>query len=213
MRVGELKANKKNPRRITDKKLEQLEKSMREYGDISGIWYNHTTEQIGGGTQRTSRFDKNSKIVITKKFSIPTRAGTVAHGYVVLDGERFSYREVKWSKTKETAANIAANKSAGEWDFVELTDAMKNLASFDSEEFDLDLTMFDEFERKQFEPVEEFVAEEHWTETFEPPVGQFKFVVTITDEKKKGAFLKRLGISNIKKKTGNVWSVSWPTDA
>jgi hypothetical protein len=66
----------------------------------------------------------------------------VAEGFVLLNGERFSYREVTWDKTREKAANIAANKNAGEWDLPQLNEWLKELSSFDID-FDINLTMFD----------------------------------------------------------------------
>ena len=211
MKVKDLKPNPKNPRRITDEKLQQLKVSMLEYGDLSGIVFNIDSGNIVGGTQRSKNLDNTSEVVITKKFEKPTRTGTVAVGYVLHNGERFSYREVSWSKAKEKGANIAANKSAGEWDHPRLTEWMRELSEL-GDEFDMNLTMFDSIERVQFDPIEEFIEEEHWTENFEPPEGKFKFIVTLNDEKLKDKFLKRLGIQSIKKKTGNVWSVHWPEE-
>ena len=74
--VSTLKANPKNPRKITPQKLEQLEKSMREFGDLSGIVFNVKTGNLVGGHQRTKRFSEDSKVVITKHFEKPTRSGT-----------------------------------------------------------------------------------------------------------------------------------------
>lgn len=145
--VKNLKGNPSNPRVVSDTKLEMLENSMREFGDLSGIVFNVKSGHLIGGHQRTKRFDEDSEVVITKKFDKPTKIGTVSTGYILLNGERFSYREVSWSEHKEMAANIAANKGAGEWDQDKLGDWMKELGSFDVD-FDLDLTMFDEGERQ-----------------------------------------------------------------
>lgn len=149
MKVKELAPNPKNPRTITEPKLEQLKKALLEFGDLSGVVFNRTSGQLVGGHQRAKQFDSTAEVTIAKTYAKPTRTGTVAEGYVTFHGERFAYREVKWPKHKEMAANIAANKGAGVWDMAQLGEWMKELGSFDVD-FDLDLTMFDTEELKDF---------------------------------------------------------------
>jgi DNA modification methylase len=158
MRVKDLAPHPKNPRTISDQKLKQLKKALIEFGDLSGIVFNRKSGQLVGGHQRAKHLDADTPVTITKTYSRPTKTGTVAEGYVLLDGERFSYREVSWDKHKEMAANIAANKGAGSWDLPELGEWIKELSSFDVD-FDMDLTMFDEDElEEQFEGI---VVREH----------------------------------------------------
>lgn len=140
--ASSLSVNPENPRTITDSKLVQLERSMEKHGDISGVIFNVRDGLLYGGNQRSTRFDENSKVVITKRYDKPTRTGTVAVGYVLHKGERFNYREVDWDKDTATAAMIAANKNAGVFDEEKLTEHLKRLGNFDID-FDLDLTMFD----------------------------------------------------------------------
>lgn len=142
MKISALKANPENPRTITPAKSAQLKKAMVEFGDLGGIVFNVKSGQLVGGLRRSENFDPATAVVYTKKYSKPTRTGTVAEGYVLLKGERFSYREVRWPKAKEMAANIAANKNAGEWNEPSLAKWLKELGSFDIG-IDLDLTMFD----------------------------------------------------------------------
>lgn len=149
LKLADLKPNAKNPRTISDDKLKQLKKALAEFGDISGIVFNIKTKQLVGGHQRLKIFDIDSVITIIKKYSRPTKTGTVAEGYVELNDERFSYREVSWSESKEKAANIAANKGAGEWDLPQLSEWLKELNSFDLD-FDMDLTMFGADELKSY---------------------------------------------------------------
>lgn len=149
MKVSDLKPNEKNPRTISDKKLEMLKKAVREFGDLSGIVFNRKTKRLVGGHQRSKILDTASDIKILRKYPKPTKTGTIAEGFVLAYGEHFSYREVNWDETREKAANIAANKGAGEWDLPQLSEWMKELGSFDLD-FDLDLTMFDEKERDKF---------------------------------------------------------------
>lgn len=149
MKVKDLAANPKNPRRITDAKLAQLAKSMREFGDLSGIVFNLSTGNVVGGHQRTKNLDTDATVTIIKDYDRITRTGTKAEGYVEQDGERFAYRAVCWSHEKEMAANIAANKGAGEWDVDQLGEWIRELSSFDID-YDMDLTMFDAEELGQF---------------------------------------------------------------
>ena len=142
MKIKDLTPNEKNPRTITDAKLAMLKKAVAEFGDLSGIVYNRKSKQLVGGHQRRKVLDPNADITITKKFSKPSAVGTVAEGYIDTESGRFSYREVYWTDAKEKAANIAANKGAGEWDLPQLTEWMKELGSFDLD-FDINLTMFD----------------------------------------------------------------------
>lgn len=167
MRAKDLAPNPKNPRKITDAKVEMLKRAMLEFGDLSGIVYNSKSKQLVGGHQRTKILPPDAKVVITKSFEKPTKAGTVAVGYVELNGDRFGYREVSWDRHREMAANIAANKGAGEWDLPELTEWMKELSSFDADDFDMSLTMFDEDELEEFGGI---IVSEH-TRTRTGPTG------------------------------------------
>lgn len=149
MKIGELSPNPRNPRKISSEKLKALQRTINEFGDLGGFVFNKKTKQLVGGHQRAKIFDSDAQIIIEKTYEPPTKTGTVSEGFIDLKGERFKYREVMWEESREKAANIAANKGAGEWDvsllkewFVELNDI----------NFDLDLTMFDEEERKEFIP-------------------------------------------------------------
>lgn len=143
-KLKDLEANPKNPRKITEEKLKALKKTVTEFGDLSGIVYNRKTKLLVGAHQRVKILPPDAEIHFTKKYDKPTRVGTVAIGYVLYNGERFSYREVFWDAVKEKAANIAANKGGGEWDNELLSEWMREISDFG---IDLDLTMFDENER------------------------------------------------------------------
>ena len=126
-----------NPRKISDKQLQILNKSMREYGDLSGIVFNVATNNIVGGHQRTKVLNPEA---IIQKESYQDDTGTTAIGYIITSEGKFSYREVNWTEQKEKAANIIANKAGGEWDFTKLKDLIEEL---DNGQFDLELTGFD----------------------------------------------------------------------
>lgn len=126
----DLKANVKNPRKMSKHDAASLKTSMTEFGDLSGIVLNTATNQLVGGHQRVETFkqlDGLKKVVITQRFAQPTTVGTTAYGYVTYGGEFFGFREVTWPvdgkdadgrevSSKEMAANIAANRIQGEFD-------------------------------------------------------------------------------------------------
>jgi hypothetical protein len=142
MKITDLAPDQHNPRFASQAKLTQLKKAMLKFGDLSGIIYNRRLKRMVGGHQRKQIFGGDEIVTVTKKFSKPTKTGTVAEGYVELNGEKFSYREVYWDETLHKAATIAANKNAGEWNIPLLNQTLKELSDFDLD-FDLDLTMFD----------------------------------------------------------------------
>jgi hypothetical protein len=158
-----LKPNPKNPRKITDAKARMLRDSLARFGDISGLVFNRTSGQLVGGHQRVEAFKGlgASDVTLTKQYDVPSHAGTVAEGHVDISGERYAYREVEWDEATEKAANLAANKGAGEWDLAQVAEWVDELAEVS---FDLDLTMFDADEREGLMPdsqlIEEKFAEE-----------------------------------------------------
>jgi hypothetical protein len=139
MKVKSLSPNAENPRVITDERLKTLKRSLARFGDLSGVVFNTKTKRLVGGHQRLKLFE-NSDIAITKKYSKPSKAGTVAEGWFTSGGERYSYREVYWDDKVEKAATIAANKNAGDWDTAQLSSWFRELKDND---FDLSLTMFE----------------------------------------------------------------------
>lgn len=140
-KVGELAANAQNPRKITDRRLRQLTESLRRFGDLSGVVFNvyEGANRLVGGHQRAKVLDPNAEVVITHTYAEPTKTGTVREGYVVHEGERHAYREVAFPPAMEKAANLAANKGAGEFDLPQVGEWLRELQA---EDFDLGLTMF-----------------------------------------------------------------------
>lgn len=136
--VSDWKANPVNPRVITDEQLEALRLAMGEFGDLSGLVVNVTTGHMIGGHQRVKVLG-NQTITVQVRYPKPTKVGTVAEGFVIYNGERFTYREVEWNETKERAAMIAANKHGGEFDDDQLKALLQEL---NASEFDMMLTGF-----------------------------------------------------------------------
>jgi hypothetical protein len=120
VKVKDLKPFERNPRKITEKKLDMLGKSMREFGDLSGIVFNLRTGRLVGGHQRIKQLDPEWEF---QKKDLKDDTGTIAEGFVVTPKGRWTYREVDWPEEKERAANIAANKHGADFDIP----AVKNL--------------------------------------------------------------------------------------
>lgn len=99
-----------NPRKeMQPEELKSLQKSLYEFGDLSGIIFNLRSGNLVSGHQRCKVLPRENEITITKRYNPPTRTGTVAEGYVLIDGEKYQYREVDWTDDKEKTANLAAN--------------------------------------------------------------------------------------------------------
>lgn len=116
-----MKGYNNNPRQITTKQYKALCVSLDELGDLSGIVHNIPTDEIIGGNQRMRALDlKDEDIVITEQYDEPTRAGTVALGYVERHGEKFGYRAVAWDAETCRLANLRANHLGGsdDWDIL-----------------------------------------------------------------------------------------------
>ena len=131
MHLKNLAPNPKNPRVISAEKLSQLEKSLKRFGSLDGFVYNKTTKRLIGGHQRQKIFS----------------GAKIKGEWVYWKGHKWPYREVEWDEATEKAANIAANKGAGEWNKEILGEWFEELKDLD---FDLNLTMFDDEELKEF---------------------------------------------------------------
>ena len=135
MKLSDLKKNELNPRKISDSKKDLLRKSVEKFGDLGGIIYNVQTKRLVGGHQRSSVLPADATIK-KEKLKEKSKTGTIAHGYVVIEGEKYSYREVDWDKQTEMEAMIAANKHQGSWDKDVLKLALAEVQ-------DLEITGFD----------------------------------------------------------------------
>lgn len=119
-RASEVKLYHKNPRQITHQQYTDLEAWLDELGDLSGIVHDLNSDEIPAGNQRSRIFGiikDEGNIVITETLDKPTRQGTVARGYIEWHGERYSYRQVKWTPEQCEKANIIANRGGGGWDY------------------------------------------------------------------------------------------------
>lgn len=124
MKVKDLKPADYNPRTISESKLGMLGKSLKEFGDLSGVVFNVTTGNLVGGHQRLKHLEPDWEIV---KEPGVDETGTVAVGYIVTPRGRLAYREVAWPIGKEIQANIAANHHGGVDDPRALAKLFKNI--------------------------------------------------------------------------------------
>lgn len=113
----ESKPYHKNPRVITDSKLDAIKENIKELGDLSGIVHDLNSGEIVCGNQRSRISNINEcKISYVKKYKKPTNQGTVAVGYVLWEGQYLNYREVRWNEEQREKANITANALTGDFD-------------------------------------------------------------------------------------------------
>lgn len=94
-----------NPRDITPAARKGLEKSLDEFGDISGITWNAKTGNLVSGHQRVAALVKKGATV------------DIEEGAVLCEGEVYPVRIVYWELDKEKRANIAANSKHLAGDF------------------------------------------------------------------------------------------------
>jgi len=172
MKIKDLKPASYNPRKITEKQLGMLKKSMAEFGDLSGIVVNVKTGNLVGGHQRVKNLDQSWPIV---KQSHKDKTGTIALGYIETPGGRWTYREVSWTEKKEAAANIAANKHGGEFDMPKLKDIIINL---DTGDMDMELLGFNSHE---LELMMTAVGEEKQKDT-SPQIQEMKYQIIVECE-------------------------------
>jgi len=115
MKVSDLKYAPYNPRKIDDKELAKLKRSISEFGYVEPIVWNQRTGFVVGGNQRLKALRE---------------LGIEEVDVVVVD----------LSDDKERALNVALNKISGEWDFPKLKDLLTDI---DTGDFDIELTGFD----------------------------------------------------------------------
>ena len=68
-----------------------------------------------------------NKIEYTEQLKTTTEDGTTAYGFIVIDNQKFSYREVEWNEEKHKAAVLLANTHAGHFDFEMLESEFANI--------------------------------------------------------------------------------------
>ena len=114
--LAELLPNDHNPRAAwKPEQIEPFRASLQRFGDLGGIVRNLTTDRLVGGHKRVEVFRTSAAVHLETTEQPIDAQGTTAHGFVLVDGHRFAYREVRWSEEIEAAANLAANRWGAEW--------------------------------------------------------------------------------------------------
>ena len=146
MKLSDLTPNPRNPRTMSDERKAMLRKSLDQFGDLGCIVFNIRPGHLVGGNQRGGVLPPDAEIIITQKYDVPTRTGTVAEGHVVIAGDKFKYREVDWAEEMELAAMVAANKHSGEWDYPKLNEVILQL---EHSNYDMELAGYSESEMEK----------------------------------------------------------------
>ncbi len=101
-----------NPRTITDAARKGLQKSLTEFGDLSGVVYNSRTGNLVAAHQRREALLESDFDVSAIRWGKPFEGvkGEEREGWFQFgNGARFRVRLVDWPETFEKAANVSAN--------------------------------------------------------------------------------------------------------
>jgi hypothetical protein len=103
MKLADLTASPRNPRKIDAQNQKGLADSLKEFGDLSGIVYNKRDGTLVGGHQRVE--------VLRREFG---EGLEIVDGFIQLPGDlgAVRVREVDWDEITADAARIAANNQA-----------------------------------------------------------------------------------------------------
>ena len=128
-RVGDLKLDFGNPRKIKNQKKEDLEESLDKYGDFGIILINEKNQVIGGNQRVSILQKKDPDMIVSCKLLI---------GYTVA--------ELKY-------INIKDNSHAGEWDLDELGDWTADLMGSFKLDLEKPVKPLEERSIKEMEPI------------------------------------------------------------
>jgi hypothetical protein len=162
--INDMKHFEKNPRKISEKQAADLLYNLEVYGDLSGIVENKRTGEAIGGNQRSEvmrLIQDKVKPVIEHRYKRKTKQGTIATGYFLWQGERYSYRLVDWDADTARAANVIANHAGGEWDWSILHETLskEDLLSYGFTQKELTAEGWEFGETKDAEPQIDRAAE------------------------------------------------------
>ena len=88
----------KNPRRISNKQMRELQQNLQDLGDLSGIILDLNSMELIGGNQRSKVMNlAHCEIEYIEQNETPDAQGTVSLGFVLWKGKKYNYREVRWS--------------------------------------------------------------------------------------------------------------------
>lgn len=146
IKLNQIKVSEYNPRQISSDEQKRLSKNLKEFGLVDPIIINLKNNKIIGGHQRYHVLSKNNK---KAEFNL-IRLGDIGW---VFDNEELTIED----EAHEKALNLALNKISGEWDYNKLTPLLNNLQN---QNFDMDLTGFDDIELSAFNIEENIFLDE-----------------------------------------------------
>jgi len=155
-KVAELKFYEKNPRKISEKMLEKLRRSLEEFGVVEPLVINPKNEVIGG----------NQRLKALQKLGV----------------EEVDVVVVDLPKPKEKALNLALNRIQGEWDFELLDEFIQDIEHDIFEFTGFDWGEIGNVEVVEFEDAEKSkVAQKHMygSDTIVVRIGDFVGFVPI----------------------------------
>ena len=128
-RVGDLRLDFGNPRKIKKQKKEDLEESLDNYGDFDIIVINEKNQVIGGNQRVTIFQKKDPDMIVVCKMLV---------GYTVAE---------------QKYVNIKLNSHAGEWDLEELGDWTADLMGSFKLDLETPMKPLEERNIKEMEPI------------------------------------------------------------
>lgn len=138
-KIGELKPAHYNPRRMPEKEMKRLQRSIEEFGYVEPIVWNRRTDRVVGGHQRLEAL----RSMLEGEIKDSPAMEEVEVVVVDLDEE------------KEKALNLALNKIHGDWDAEKLGEILgfmddegKELAGFDELDIKRILVNFEATEKE-----------------------------------------------------------------
>jgi hypothetical protein len=133
----DIRSDPANPNRMDLVDKARMAKSLAEFGDLSGVVLNRRTGLLIGGHQRVEVL-RGAEMHVDD-LPEPEADGTVARGWLVHCGRRYSVRVVDWADQRAHAALLAANRfgRVGHDDNAVLKDLLEQL---DTGVTDMDLT-------------------------------------------------------------------------
>ena len=122
---ADFKHQEHNPRLWTKKDRDALLQSLTSFGDLSGIVHDLNSGQIVSGNFRSEIIGAvenpdQCEIEIVHQNDAPDEQGTVAQGFVIWNGKRYAYRQVRWTDKQCEEACIKANYLGGSTDWEEM---------------------------------------------------------------------------------------------
>lgn len=150
--LSELRFAPYNPRKISEKQMEILKKSIKEHGIVDPLIWNRRTGFVVGGNQRLAAL-------------------------IDLEYEKTWVAVIDVTPERERILNVALNKISGQWDFPKLKDLLTDI---DTGEFDIELTGFDAEEIETL--ITDFQVIEPPDELFEATDGKIQIIIDCSDE-------------------------------